>query len=123
MADVQKRKGKERKKNKTAAVPQNVQSACPGRRVSCQRRQQMPEADSGMERLRGECRRCAVRHVVAPSSSRQEAGVQLQSILLSFKTAPPDPVDWRLAWWHAVPCLRHRSTSLQCLWIYGQVRA
>lgn len=84
-----KRGKKKERKNKPAATPQNVQSACPARCVSCQRRQQMPEADSGMERLRAECRRRASPCcTLLPSSPRQEAGVQLQSVLSSFKTPP-----------------------------------
>lgn len=100
-------------------MSQNVQSACPARRVSCQRRQQMPEADIGMERLRAECRRCASRCcTLLPSSSRQEAGVQLQSILLNFKTSPPPSTprpSWlagRLAPGHSLfASLRHLSPS------------
>lgn len=89
--------------------------------VSCQRRQQMPEADIGMERLRAECRRCASRCcTLLPSSSRQEAGVPLQSILLGFKTSPPPPPptprpSWlagRLAPGHSLfASLRHLSPS------------
>lgn len=113
------KKKRQKKKNKTAGMPQNVQSACPARRVSCQRRQQMPEADSGMERLRAECRRCASRCcTLLPSSSRQEAGVQLQSILLNFKTSPPPPTPrpsrlaGRLAAGHSLfASLRHLSPS------------
>lgn len=108
-----------KKKHKTAGMSQNVQSACPARCVSCQRRQQMPEADIGMERLRAECRRCASRCcTLLPSSSRQEAGVQLQSILLNFKTSPPPPTprpSWlagRLAPGHSLfASLRHLSPS------------
>lgn len=114
------RKEKGRKKNpKMAGMPQDVQSACPARCVSCQRRQQMPEAHIGMERLRAECRRCASRRcTLLPSSSRQEAGVQLQSISLNFKTPPPPPTprpSWlagRLAPGHSLfASLRHLSPS------------
>lgn len=60
-----------------AGMPQNVQSACPARRVFCQRRRQMPEADSRMERLRAECwRRVSRCCTLLLFSSRQEAGGQ-----------------------------------------------
>lgn len=80
-------------------MPQNVQSACPARRVSRQLRQQMPEADSGIERLRAECWRC-VSHccTLFPSPSRQEAGVQLLFILVEFQNSPWPLTKWQLVW-------------------------
>lgn len=87
MADVQ--KGKiERKKKQDGCCATECTICLSARRVSCRRRQQMPEADSGMERL------CVTLLPGVTFVSQTGSRCTVTVILLNFKTPPASRPGW-----------------------------